>query len=59
MDASPVPTSPDIHEPMKKKKGMYGFLQEQSQNLFLMCTAADGVVDTGGDGLDDLISLLM
>lgn len=26
MDASPVPTSPDIHEPMKKKKGMYGFL---------------------------------
>ncbi|NWR74331.1 ELF2 factor, partial [Centropus unirufus] len=23
MDASPVPTSPDIHEPMKKKKGMY------------------------------------
>lgn len=25
MDVSPVPTSPDIHEPMKKKKGTYGF----------------------------------
>lgn len=23
MDASSVPTSPDIHEPMKKKKGVY------------------------------------
>lgn len=24
MDASPIPASPDIHEPMKKKKGMDG-----------------------------------
>lgn len=25
MDVSSVPTSPDIHEPMKKKKGTYSF----------------------------------
>uniref|UniRef100_A0A8C4J5H8 E74 like ETS transcription factor 2 n=1 Tax=Dromaius novaehollandiae TaxID=8790 RepID=A0A8C4J5H8_DRONO len=28
MDASPVPTSPDIHEPMKKKKGNTTYLWE-------------------------------
>lgn len=59
MDASSVPTSPDIHEPMKKKKGVYSSSQEQSQNLFLMCAAADGVIDTDGDRLGDLISLLI
>lgn len=58
MDASPIPTSPDIHEPMKKKKGMDGSSQQQSQTLFdVQC--CNGEVGTGGDRLDGLISLLV
>lgn len=58
MDASPVPTSPDIHEPMKKKKGVYGSSEQQSQNLFPTCTASVDAVDRGVGRLDYLISLI-
>ncbi|XP_014805536.1 PREDICTED: ETS-related transcription factor Elf-2 isoform X2 [Calidris pugnax] len=39
MDASPVPTSPDIHEPMKKKKGRKPKTQQS--------TISDGSPDLG------------
>lgn len=47
MDTSPIPTSPDSHEPMKKKKGkVHQFLRKKKIIICICCRLQINVIST-------------